>query len=43
MQGEELLEFWLSDFLTESLWEVIYHCGQNQLPAMKEFIKKPDN
>ncbi len=42
-QGEEPLEFWVGDFLTEDIWEVIYHCGQNQLSVLKDFLKEPNN
>jgi tetratricopeptide (TPR) repeat protein len=42
-QGEELLEFWVGDFLTEDMWEILYHCGQNQLSILKDFIKEPNN
>jgi uncharacterized protein YecA (UPF0149 family) len=42
-QGQELLDFWLSDFLTEDYWEIIYHFGQHKLPKLMTFMKEPAN
>lgn len=42
-QGKELLEFWLGDFLSEDVWEIFYHCGQNQLGILLDFVKEPNN
>lgn len=42
-QGEELLDFWFSDFITVVFWEIIYRLGKNNLSALSDFIKEPDN
>lgn len=42
-QGEELLDYWLSDYLAEDMWEIIYHCGHNQLTVLADFVKEPNN
>jgi hypothetical protein len=42
-QGQELLDFWFGDFLTEDYWEIIYHLGQHKLPELMAFLKEPDN
>ena len=42
-QGEDLLEFWFEELLSETVWEVIYHLGRNQLLELKNFVKEPDN
>ncbi|MDX1638429.1 MAG: DUF1186 domain-containing protein [Balneolaceae bacterium] len=39
-QGEELLEFWLSDLLTEELWQIVYKIGKNRLDDLSEFMKE---
>ena len=41
-QGEDFLEFWLNDNLTEDLWEIIYKTGKEQLETLKEFLKEPN-
>lgn len=34
----EILDFWLGDHVTESLWEVFYVLGSKQIPELKRFI-----
>ncbi|HLR30862.1 MAG TPA: DUF1186 domain-containing protein [Fodinibius sp.] len=41
-QGEEFLDFWFSDLLTEMVWEIVYHLGQNKLEDLKAFLMEPD-
>lgn len=41
-QGEELLEFWFGDLITEELWDVIYHLGYENLQMLKEFLFEPN-
>jgi SEC-C motif/Protein of unknown function (DUF1186) len=38
-ERSELVELLISDFLTETSYMVFYHCGQNQIPALKEYVK----
>jgi hypothetical protein len=38
-ERSELIELLISDFLTESSYMVFYHCGQNQIPALKKYVK----
>lgn len=42
-QPEDLLDFWLSDLITEDTWQVIYATGKNDLPALEGFLKEPLN
>lgn len=42
-QGEELLEFWLDDFLNGGMWKILFNCGRNQLSVLKDFVKEPNN
>ncbi|MBK9015861.1 MAG: DUF1186 domain-containing protein [Saprospiraceae bacterium] len=41
-QGEELLEFWFSDHIFETVWHFVYHLGNQQLHLLKEFMQEPD-
>lgn len=40
-QDGETLAFWLGDLLTEELWEVVVKCGEDHLPAIREFLLDP--
>ncbi len=40
-QSKDYLEFYLGDFLTEIMWEVVYKVGANNLEACKQFMFKP--
>jgi len=40
-QDGEFLRFWFGDHLTETLWEPLYHIGNQQLDILKQFMKKP--
>lgn len=42
-QPEEVLDFWLSDLLTESVWQAVYTIGLNQADKLAEFLKEPMN
>ena len=42
-QDYEFLEFWFNDRLTESLWEVIYHIGDQSLDSLKSFVLESGN
>jgi len=33
-----IIDFWLGDFITEDLWEVIYAIGQNDYDLLKSFV-----
>lgn len=37
--GEEFLNFWLGDFITEELWQVFYKLFQNDFSSLTSFIK----
>ncbi|WP_294233224.1 DUF1186 domain-containing protein [uncultured Chryseobacterium sp.] len=38
---EDFLEFWLDDFLSEYLWEVIFVLSENKRETLKDFLLKP--
>ncbi len=40
-QDEEFLRFWFDDHLTGTLWEPLYHLGNQQLDVFKQFMQKP--
>ncbi len=40
-QGDELLDFFLSDFLTEDLWKVLYAITADDLEPVVDFVKEP--
>lgn len=42
-QPEKLLDFCLSDLLTDNIWQVIYTLGFNQANQLAEFLKEPFN
>ncbi len=41
-QDEELLGFWLGDYLTEEIWRTIYQLGNNELKKLKDFVLEPN-
>jgi hypothetical protein len=41
-EGEELLEFYLSDHLYETAWHFVYHLGEQQLEVLKAFMLEPN-
>lgn len=41
-QNFEFLEFWLGSHVTESLPEIFYFIGSNQLDKLKSFVKQPN-
>lgn len=41
-EGEELLEFYLSDHMFETVWHFIFHLGEQQLDILKAFMLEPD-
>lgn len=40
-QGEEYLEFWFNDYLTEEFWETIFWLGMNNLDELVSFMQEP--
>jgi hypothetical protein len=42
-QPGELLDFWLSDSITENMWQIIYAVGFNQTDKLASFLKEPFN
>ncbi len=40
-QEEEQINYWLGDFITESMWSVLAACGRNQLGPLLDFMKEP--
>lgn len=40
-QGEQFLDFWFNDFLTDNLWEPLYHIANNQTEKLKQFVVEP--
>ena len=41
-QEFDFLDFWFGDHLFETLWEPLYHIGQNQLARLRKFVIDPD-
>lgn len=41
-QDEDILRFWLGDYLTEEIWRTIYQLGNNELKKLKEFVLEPN-
>jgi hypothetical protein len=39
--NEEVLEFWLGDHITSTIWLPLYLLSQNQLDLLKQFLLKP--
>ncbi len=39
-QGNEYIEFWFNDFLTEDFWETIFWLGMNKLDDLAAFMKE---
>lgn len=42
-QNEELVEFYLDDYLTELVWEVLFYVGKNQISDLVGFSKNSQN
>jgi hypothetical protein len=40
-QGEEFIEFWYGDFMTDGFWEPLYYLANKQLDVLKQFILSP--
>jgi len=40
-QGEEFVEFWYGDFMTDGFWEPLYYLANQQIEALKTFILSP--
>lgn len=40
--GEEFLDFWLGDHITETIWEPLYKMGRRQFHLLEEFLKSTD-
>ncbi len=40
-QGEEFLDFWFGDFLTECIWEPLYYIANTQPEKLKQFVLEP--
>lgn len=40
-QPNEYLEFYLGDFITEGMWEIVYKVAANNLEECKQFMFKP--
>lgn len=40
-QHEDVLEFWLSDLLSEIAWEPIYYLIENDISGVNEFLLRP--
>ncbi|MFQ5486674.1 MAG: DUF1186 domain-containing protein, partial [Desulfobacterales bacterium] len=37
-QKQEIVDFWLSDFVSDEIWEVLFLLGKNQLQRLEGFI-----
>jgi Predicted metal-binding protein related to the C-terminal domain of SecA len=42
-KGEEFLDFWFGDLVTEEFWQYIYWLGQNRTEKLMDFFKTPSN
>lgn len=42
-QNEKLLDYWLSDGLTEDVWKIIFTLGQDRLDILRDFILEEGN
>ena len=40
-QDDDFLDFWFDQHLTNTLWEPLYHLGNQQLDVFKQFMQKP--
>jgi tetratricopeptide (TPR) repeat protein len=40
-QNDDFLQFYLQEFLTETIWITIYKLGKDQLDALESFMKEP--
>lgn len=38
---EEVLDFWIGDHLTETMWMPVFIMGQNNIEVLKQFLLKP--
>lgn len=41
-QGEEFIDFWYGDFMTNGFWEPLYCIAENQLGTLKDFVLSPN-
>ena len=41
-QGEDFIEFWYGDFITNGFWEPLYYLSQNNLETLKDFVLTPN-
>jgi hypothetical protein len=40
--GEDFIEFWYGDFMTNGFWEPLYYLSENQLETLKDFVLTPN-
>ncbi|MDY6800606.1 MAG: DUF1186 domain-containing protein [Bacteroidota bacterium] len=40
-QGDEFINFWYGDFITDTLWLPLYQLAEGKLDALKEFMLEP--
>lgn len=41
-QDEDYLEYWLSDYLNDEFWEIVYQLGRNKLDQLLSFVLEPN-
>jgi len=41
-QGEDFIEFWYGDFITNDFWEPLYYLSENHLETLKDFVLTPN-
>lgn len=39
---EEIVDYWVDEFLTDTYWQPLYKLGQNQLELLKKLLLNPD-
>ncbi|MCD4795365.1 MAG: DUF1186 domain-containing protein [Bacteroidales bacterium] len=40
-QGDDFLDFWFGDYLTEDFWKILYALSEENLEELIEFVKEP--
>jgi SEC-C motif-containing protein len=41
-QGDDFLDFWFNDHITETLWHCLFHLGQSELDIIRSFMLERD-
>lgn len=41
-EGEDFIEYWFDDFITEGFWHIIYELGKNSIDTLFRFLRQED-